>query len=55
MKDHRVRGVFTKTDVMIGFQALIQALELVLTSQDEEDTPDGSLESDESSQEKLLT
>lgn len=51
MKDQRVCGVFTKTDVMIGFQALIQALELVFASQDEDDDSSGK---DETFQEELL-
>lgn len=54
MKDHCVCGVFTKTDVMIGFQALIQALELVLASQDEEEDLEEPLESNESTLERLL-
>lgn len=46
VNEGRVCGVFTKTDVMIGFQALVQALELVFASpaEDEEgsDTPSDS-------------
>ncbi|MGQ9761520.1 MAG: CBS domain-containing protein [Thermogutta sp.] len=53
MKDHRVRGVFTKTDVMIGFQALIQALELALAPSADEDESDELLETDASVAEEL--
>ena len=44
VEDGHVRGVLTKTDVMIGFQALIQALELVLTEPAEEEELDSFTE-----------
>lgn len=54
MKNNRVCGVFTKTDVMIGFQALIQALELALAPSAEEDEAEELLGSDESVPEGLM-
>ncbi len=46
VEDGRVRGILTKTDVMIGFQALIQALELVLTEPAEDEEFDDFTESE---------
>jgi len=51
----RVCGVFTKTDVMIGFQALVQALELLFASPAGEEGTDELSDSDEAIPEELAT
>jgi len=46
VNEGRVCGVFTKTDVMIGFQALVQAIELVFASPAGDEGPDALSDGD---------